>query len=50
MEPSFTSFSGTRPEAQGKGFGSQLLRRELAHADEQLLPVYLEVRFAGVAR
>ena len=40
---------GTRPEAQGKGFGSQLLRRVLAHADKHLLPVYLEVHFPWVA-
>ncbi|KAG2443484.1 hypothetical protein HXX76_001837 [Chlamydomonas incerta] len=33
---------GTAPEQQGRGLGSQLIRRVLQHADAKNLPVYLE--------
>lgn len=34
---------GARPEAQGQGLGSKLLRRITEYADSQGLPCYLEV-------
>ncbi len=33
---------GTDPDKQGKGYGSVVMRRQLAIADDQMLPAYLE--------
>ncbi|PNW74126.1 hypothetical protein CHLRE_13g586450v5 [Chlamydomonas reinhardtii] len=40
---------GTAPEQQGRGLGSQLMRRVLQHADAKDLPVYLEASGAASA-
>ncbi|KAG2443197.1 hypothetical protein HYH02_009275 [Chlamydomonas schloesseri] len=40
---------GTSPEQQGRGLGSQLMRRVLQHADAKDLPVYLEASGAASA-
>jgi len=41
---------GARPEAQGQGLGSKLLRRITEYADSQGLPCYLEASSPGSRR
>jgi GNAT superfamily N-acetyltransferase len=38
----YLPFIGTRPEWQGQGFGSKLLRPALARCDAERMPAYLE--------
>jgi ribosomal protein S18 acetylase RimI-like enzyme len=38
----YLPFIGTRPESQGRGLGSAILRPALARADAERMPAYLE--------